>query len=192
MTVVLKKNENQKSNSPKLIILDRDGVLNIDRHDYVKSPEELVLLDGAAEAVARLIRAGKTVVVATNQACIGRGIVPESAVLLVHEALQQRVALVGGMFHKIYYCPDVVDTPRRKPNAGMLLEAMAEFNASPSETVMVGDAARDIEAGLTAGCRSFLVRTGKGLESETLLKEKNITNYTTHDDLAAVVDILLQ
>jgi D-glycero-D-manno-heptose 1,7-bisphosphate phosphatase len=174
----------------KLVILDRDGVLNVDRHDYVKSPEELVLLDGAAEAVARLIRAGKTVVVATNQACIGRGIVPESAVLGVHEALQQRVALVGGMFHKIY-CPDAVDTPRRKPNAGMLLEAMAEFNSSPSETIMVGDAARDIEAGLTAGCRAFLVRTGKGLESETLLKEKNITQYTTHDDLAAVVDFLL-
>jgi len=173
------------SSSKRAILLDRDGVLNRDRVDFVKSLDELVILPGAGKAVAALNRAGFTVLVVTNQSCIGRGILAADQVAAIHDELCRRLSSDGATIDGFYICPhapaDGCDC--RKPAPGLLVRAAREWGFERSETWFVGDATRDVEAGQAAGCRAALVLTGKGRASH-----EEMPDVPAFEDLAAFVD----
>jgi len=175
-------------------MLDRDGVLNEDRPDGVHAPEELILIPGAAEAVAHLNAAGVRVAVVTNQSVVGRGIIDEAALARIHAYLERELARFGAVLDSIIWCPDPPDRPteRRKPAPGMLREALARFGAEAAATPMVGDSLRDLEAAAAIGCRRMLVRTGKGSATESAGLPATLSPVTVHDDLADAVAALLR
>ena len=153
-----------------LILLDRDGVLNENRDDYVKSPAELVMLPGAAEAVARLNRAGIRCVVVTNQPVIARGLCTEDTLAAIHEKLQRLIGAAGGKLAAIYHCPHHPETHHgegvpslrracrcRKPSPGMLFDARRDLGLDLARCAMVGDHSRDVRAGRAAGVRTALI-----------------------------------
>lgn len=151
-----------------LILLDRDGVLNEEGPDgFVKTPDELHLLPGVGRAIAALNARGWPVAVCTNQSCIGRGMIDEARLHLIHDHLRSRLAAQdssGAKLDAIFFAPDPpwAATDRRKPGPGMLREAMARFRTAPEDTVFIGDSITDMQAAKTVGCRRILVRTGKG------------------------------
>ena len=154
---------------PELILLDRDGVINENRPDSVKSKSELILISGAAKAIARLNEAGVGVAIVTNQSVVGRGIISTAQLEEIHEFLLECLWVEGGArIDHIYFAPDAPDSAsiRRKPRPGMLFEAMADFKVSAKNTVMIGDNLTDFEAAYEAGCDFHLVRTGQGQTHE--------------------------
>lgn len=177
-----------------LILLDRDGVLNRDYpDDYVKSPDELVLLPGAAEAVARLNARGWPVAICTNQACIGKGIIDAAMLGRIHDRLRGELAAAGARIDAIFFAPDPpwAATDRRKPGPGMLREAMAQFRAGPAATVFIGDSLTDLQAAAAAGCRRMLVRTGKGAQTQAAGIPPGLLPVTVAEDLADAAGRLL-
>jgi D-glycero-D-manno-heptose 1,7-bisphosphate phosphatase len=176
-----------------LVLLDRDGVLVEERENFVKHPGELVLIPGAAEALARLNRAGHTVAVCTNQSCVGRGIISAAMLDRIHEHLRDRLAEAGARIDALYACPDApwAATERRKPRPGMLREALQRFRADPAATPMVGDTLGDMQAALAAGCRRVLVRTGHGAKTQAAGLPPELAPVAVHADFAAFVEIFL-
>jgi D-glycero-D-manno-heptose 1,7-bisphosphate phosphatase len=153
----------------RLVLADRDGVLNEDRPHGVRRPQELVLLPGAAEAVRRLNEAGIPIALATNQSIVGRGLITASELDAIHQRLQSELARAAGAKLDLILCaPDhpAHPGPDRKPAPGMLLKAMKQFEVLAEDAVMIGDDCRDIQAAAAAGCRRILVRTGKGTDLE--------------------------
>lgn len=148
------------------IFLDRDGVINENRSDYVKSWHEFQFLPGSCEAIARLTQAGHRIVVCTNQAGIARGSMPVENVEEIHRRMRAEITAVGGHIEKVYYCPHAKDARCncRKPRPGMLLRARDELNVDLNDSVFIGDSITDVRAGLAAGVRSVLVLTGLGVE----------------------------
>ena len=148
----------------KLVILDRDGTINEDSDQHIKSPSEWRPIEGSLEAIARLTQAGYRLVIATNQSGIARGLFDTSTLIAIHNRLQQAVALAGGRIDAFFFCPHAADSACecRKPRPGMLLEIARRFNVSLADVYMVGDAQRDLEAAAAAGARPVLVLTGKG------------------------------
>jgi D-glycero-D-manno-heptose 1,7-bisphosphate phosphatase len=148
----------------KLVILDRDGTINQDSDNYVKSTDEFRLIKGAVDAIARLTQAGYRIVVATNQSGIARGLFDTATLIAMHDVLQRAVSQAGGRIDAFFFCPHAADSACecRKPKPGMLLEIARRFNVSLGDVYMVGDAPRDIQAAATAGARPVLVLTGKG------------------------------
>jgi len=176
-----------------MIMFDRDGVLNEDRADYVKTPGELVLVPGVARAVARLNRANVTTVVVTNQGGIGRGLLDEDTLARIHDKLCEDLAHENARLDHILFCPDHPDRPteRRKPAPGMLREALDHFGAAAAATPMVGDSLRDLEAAAALGCPRILVLTGHGEKTLEVGLPENVQPVAVYDDLAAAVDALL-
>jgi D-glycero-D-manno-heptose 1,7-bisphosphate phosphatase len=169
----------------KLVILDRDGTINYDSDEFIKSPAEWRPLPGSLEAIARLVQAGYRVVVATNQSGIARGLLDTAALIAIHETLQRAVHQAGGRVDAFFFCPHAADANCRcrKPQPGMLVEIARRFNLSPGEAWMVGDARRDVEAAAAAGAKPVLVLTGKG---EATQKEGGLPAGTqVFPDLAA-------
>jgi D-glycero-D-manno-heptose 1,7-bisphosphate phosphatase len=148
------------------IFLDRDGVINENRADYVKSWSEYRFLPGAREAIAKLTQAGHRIVVCTNQAGIARGRISLETVEDIHRRMLAGIAEMGGCIEKVYYCPHHKDEhcPCRKPRPGLLLRARDELGLDMRDAVFVGDSMTDIGAGLAAGIRTVLVLTGLGVE----------------------------
>jgi D-glycero-D-manno-heptose 1,7-bisphosphate phosphatase len=148
------------------IFIDRDGVINENRPDYVKSWEEYCFLPGAREAIAQLTRAGHRVIVCSNQAAIARGLVSVETVEAIHQRMSEEVAVAGGVIEKVYYCPHPRDGHCccRKPRPGMLLRARDELGVDLNDAVFIGDSITDVRAGLAAGVRPILVLTGLGVE----------------------------
>ena len=177
----------------RLVLLDRDGVLNEDRPDSVRRPEDLVFIPGAAAAVARLNGAGWRVVVVTNQAVVGRGLMTADTLDRVHRTLIAALAEAGADLDAIVTCTDPPgrQSTRRKPAPGMLLEALDRFDAEPETTPMIGDSLPDMEAAKEAGCARLLVRTGKGAATERAGLPAALRPVTVFDDLAAAVEHLL-
>ena len=174
-----------------LIILDRDGVINQDSDNYIKSPQEYIPLPGSLEAIARLNQAGYTVAVATNQSGVGRGLYDETTLEQIHAKLKGLLAEVGGHVDGIFFCPHTPDDQCdcRKPAPG-LLQQISEHYAMPLTGVpLVGDALRDLQAARAVGASPILVRTGKGVR--TLEKGEELEDVPVFDDLAAAVDSLL-
>ena len=179
----------------KLIILDRDGVINHDSDDYVKNASEWIPLPGSIEAIAKLSKAGYTVAIATNQSGLSRGLFGLDELEDMHKKMCVLVEDAGGHIDGIFYCPHLPEDKCqcRKPAPG-LLEAIAdEFQTSLQEVPVVGDSIRDLQAGLALGCQAVLVRTGKGEVSEHLLQKDNteLINTPVFDDLNAVVTNLI-
>lgn len=174
----------------KLLILDRDGVINQDSDAYIKTLEEWIPLPGAIEAIARLSKAGWTVAVATNQSGLARGYYAPATLEAMHAHLRQLVAEQGGELGLIVHCPHGPDDgcACRKPRPGML-QAIAAHYALPLAGVwFVGDSSGDLEAARAVDCQPVLVRTGKG--ERTLAKELP-AGTLVFEDLAAVADHLL-
>lgn len=176
-----------------LVLLDRDGTLNVDRAASVCRPGEFRMIPGAAEAVARLNHAGVRVAVVTNQSAVGRGLLAPETLEHIHARLRAELAAAGAHLDALFWCPDTPDGagPRRKPAPGMLLEALARFGADAARTPMIGDALRDLQAAAAAGCPRMLVRTGKGAETEAAGLPPDVQPAACFDDLGAAVDSLL-
>jgi D-glycero-D-manno-heptose 1,7-bisphosphate phosphatase len=151
----------------KLVILDRDGTINEDSDEFVKSPEEWRPLKGSLEAIARLTQADYRVVVATNQSGIARGLLDTRTLFAIHDTLLRALAQLGGRIDAFFFCPHAPDAgcPCRKPQPGMLLEVARRFNVALDDVCMVGDSLRDLQAAAAAGARPVLVLTGKGTKT---------------------------
>ncbi|WP_221793280.1 D-glycero-beta-D-manno-heptose 1,7-bisphosphate 7-phosphatase [Oceanobacter mangrovi] len=157
----------------KLIILDRDGVLNEDSDDYVKSVDEWIAIDGSAAAVGKLCQQGFEVAVATNQSGLARGYFSQADLDAMHHKMIALAAAEGGQFAHIAWCPHGPDDgcDCRKPLPGLIHQIEQALHIPAKGAWMVGDSIRDLEAGLAAGCRVALVRTGKGAKSEAKLAQ---------------------
>ena len=177
----------------RIAILDRDGVLNEDLPEGVRSPGDLRILPGAAEAVARLNRAGVPVILATNQSAIGRGTMAAAMLERIHDRLREELALTQARLDLILVAPDAPERagPRRKPAPGMIEEALACFHVLPAEAPVIGDALSDLQAAAAAGCPRLLVRTGKGAATQAAGIPGAVLPVAVYDDLAAAVTALL-
>jgi D-glycero-D-manno-heptose 1,7-bisphosphate phosphatase len=175
-----------------LIILDRDGVINEDSDAYIKTPAEWIPIAGSLDAIAALNRAGHTVVIATNQSGVGRGLYTEADLAEIHQRMQRELAAVGGHIDAIFYCPHHPDDHCvcRKPKPGLLHRIAEKLNTNFAEALMVGDALRDIECAKAVGCPAVLVKTGKGIQ--TLNAQKENWDVPVYDNLAAVVAMITQ
>ena len=174
----------------KLLILDRDGVINYDSDAYIKTLDEWIPLPGAVEAIARLSRAGWTVAVATNQSGLARGYYDQTALEAMHARLRQLVAEQGGELGLIVHCPHGPDDgcDCRKPKPGMLRQIAAHYDTSLAGVWFVGDSSGDLKAALAVGCQPVLVKTGKGLLT---LAQPLPAGTLVFDDLAAVASQLI-
>jgi D-glycero-D-manno-heptose 1,7-bisphosphate phosphatase len=176
----------------KALLLDRDGVLVVNRPTNIKSPVEIDLIPGAAEAIGRLNAAGFKIGICTNQPEIGRGVVSAVDIERVHRGLKDMVAARGGRIDLIRCCGAVVKSPRRKPAAGMLHEALEVFGAEAASTWFVGDQKDDLQAAFHAGCRGVLVKTGMGVKTLAQGLPRYVLPVTVFDDLASVVAEILK
>jgi len=171
----------------RLVILDRDGVINADSDDHIKSVDEWYPLPGSLEAIARLNRAGVTVALATNQSGIARGLFDDATLEAIHEHMNGRLASLGGRVEPIVYSPHGPHSsdPMRKPGPGML-QAIAQRLDTPLDGVpYVGDSWSDIQAARAAGAQPVLVRTGRG--TDTLAVMDTLADVSIYDDLAHFV-----
>ena len=175
----------------RLIVLDRDGVINHDSEEFIKSPDEWRPIPGSLEAIARLNHAGYRVVVATNQSGVGRGLLDFATLNAIHDKMHRALAQAGGRIDAIFYCPHTADArcECRKPKAGMLREIGVRFNVDMSGVACVGDGLRDLQAAESVGAQPMLVLTGKG---EKTLREGGFPRNTViFPDLAFVASALL-
>lgn len=175
----------------KLIILDRDGVINQDSEHYIKSPEEWVPLAGSLEAIARLNQGGYRVMVATNQSGIARGLFDIDALQAIHQKMQNVLEKVGGHIDGIFFCPHGPDARCRcrKPKPGLFHQIEKRLRVDLHEVPAVGDSLRDIIAAQRAGATPILVRTGSGQRTQSLKELPR--NIRVFQDLAAAVDALI-
>ncbi|UVE17827.1 D-glycero-beta-D-manno-heptose 1,7-bisphosphate 7-phosphatase [Pseudomonas sp. LS44] len=175
----------------KLVILDRDGVINEDSDAYIKTVDEWIPIPGSIAAIARLSKAGWTVAVATNQSGLARGYYDVATLEAMHARLRQLVAEQGGEVGLIVHCPHGPDDgcDCRKPKPGMLQQIAAHYGVDLRGVWFVGDSSGDLEAALAVDCQAVLVKTGKG--QRTLAKGVP-TATLIFDDLAAIADHLLQ
>ena len=176
----------------KLIILDRDGVINQDSDQYIKSPDEWKPIPGSLDAIARLNQWGWRVVVATNQSGIGRGLFVMDTLNAIHDKMMRAVAQAGGRIDAIFFCPHTnVDSCQcRKPKPGLFKEIAARFNADLTGVPAIGDSLRDLQAAIAVGAQPILVLTGKGPKTEAdPALPPHIPKFA---NLAAVVDHLLK
>jgi D-glycero-D-manno-heptose 1,7-bisphosphate phosphatase len=175
----------------KLIVLDRDGVINYDSEQFIKSPEEWRPVPGSVEAIARLNHAGYRVVVATNQSGIGRGLFDMGMLNTIHEKMHKALSHAGARVDAIFFCPHTADSrcECRKPKAGMLIEIGKRFNMELTGVPCIGDSLRDLQAAEAVGAQPILVLTGKG---EKTLREGHFPKSTViFPDLAFAVSALL-
>jgi len=152
----------------KLVILDRDGTINEDSDQYIKSPSEWKPIRGSLEAIARLTQAGWRIVVATNQSGIARGLFDISALNAIHAEMHRAVGLAGGRIDAIFFCPHAADSncECRKPKPGLLREVASRMGIELAGVPMIGDSLRDVEAAAAAGAKPYLVLTGKGKKTQ--------------------------
>jgi D-glycero-D-manno-heptose 1,7-bisphosphate phosphatase len=174
----------------KLVILDRDGTINYDSDQYIKSPAEWRPIPGSLEAIGRLTQAGYRIVVATNQSGIARGLFDTATLIAIHDTLQRAAAQTGGRVDAFFFCPHGADSTCecRKPKPGMLLEVARRFNVSLADTYAVGDTLRDVQAAAAAGARPVLVLSGRG--RKTLEEGMLPPGTAVFQDLAAFAEHL--
>lgn len=175
----------------KLVILDRDGVINFDSAQFIKSPEEWKPIPGSLEAIARLNHEGYRVVVATNQSGIGRELFDMDTLNRIHQKMHKALTEFGGRIDAIFYCPHTADSQCdcRKPKPGMFKRISETLNVDLVGVPTIGDSLRDLQAGAAMGCLPLLVRTGKG---EKTLRDGGLPPGTLDfPDLAAAVAHLL-
>ena len=186
----------------KLVILDRDGVINHDSPNYIKSADEWIAIDGSIEAIACLYKAGFTVVVATNQSGLARAKFDLDDLEAMHEKLTRLVEEQDAELGAIFYCPHAPEDncKCRKPLPGLVDAIEAEFNISAEGFYFVGDSLRDLQAATTKGCKPLLVKTGNGLKTIGQLNDATLQtdspildakHVLVFDNLSAAVDFIL-
>ena len=176
----------------KLIILDRDGVINQDSDAFIKSPDEWKAIPGSLQAIAKLNQAGYLVVVATNQSGIGRKLFDMATLNAIHQKMHIAAQQVGAEIDAVFFCPHVSEDncDCRKPKPGMLQEIASRYDVSLKGIHCIGDSLRDLQAGFVSGCLPHLVLTGKG--KKTFEKGGLPPGTPIYPDLASMVDILLK
>lgn len=175
------------------IILDRDGVINYESKDYIKTPEEWLPIPGSLEAIALLSQAGYTIAVATNQSGVGRGFYTESDLAVIHQKMLDSLMPLGGRIDKIFYCPHHPDDhcSCRKPGIGLFEQIADYYQIDLRGIISIGDSLRDIKAAFNVGCQPILVLTGNG--EQTLLNNRELVNeIPVFPDLISAVQKLLQ
>jgi len=188
----------------KLIILDRDGVINQDSDSFIKSVDEFMLIPGSLQAIARLTQADYSVMVATNQSGIARGLFSIETLQAMHKKLQALLVPLGAHIDGFYYCPHGPDDhcSCRKPKAGLIRQIAQDFFAGDSayqteqlaQVFVIGDSLRDLQAGQAAGTKIALLKTGKGLRTLQQIAEQQLSEYAqlaVYNDLADFTDHLL-
>ncbi len=175
------------------MILDRDGVINRDSNDFVKTAEEWIPLPGSIDAIADLSRAGYAIAVASNQSGLARGLFMQAALDEMHEKLRSLVAQAGGRIDHIAICPHGPDDECdcRKPQPGLYRQIAKHFAVDLAGVPAIGDSLRDLEAAASAGATPVLVRTGNGRKTETRLSSA-LESVARFDDLAAAARSILQ
>lgn len=176
----------------KLVILDRDGVINADSPDYIRSPDAMQPIPGSLEAIARFTQAGLQVAIATNQSGLARGFFDVDTLNRMHALLCSRAAAIGGRIDLIAFCPHGPDDHCRcrKPEPGLLTSLARRLSISLTDTPVIGDSLRDLQAAQRAGARPILVRTGKGAATAARLPA-GLADVPVFDDLQAAADRLL-
>lgn len=177
---------------PRIVVLDRDGVINRDSPDFIRSPDEWQALPGSLEAIASLSAAGIPVVVASNQSGVGRGLFSLDTLTAIHARMTAAVRDAGGELAGIFFCPHHPEEgcDCRKPRPGLLHRIERELHCSLAGQPVIGDSLRDLEAAASAGARPLLVRTGNGTSCEAEARRR-WPGLGVHDDLAAAVAGLL-
>ncbi len=175
----------------KLIVLDRDGVINEDMERPVADPNEWTPIPGSLEAIARLHQAGWHVAVATNQSGLSRGLLALDTLHAIHQRMHETVNQAGGKIDVVAFCPhkDSDQCACRKPAPGMLYTISERLNIDLSSVVVVGDSLRDMQAAMATAAKPVMVRTGKG--QKTLDNNKGLEHIPAYDDLASYVSVLL-
>ena len=176
----------------KLIILDRDGVINYDSDEFIKHPEEWRPIPGSLDAIARLTQGGWRVVVATNQSGIGRGLMDMASLNAINSKMHRAVNQAGGRIEAVFYCPDTAESqsPCRKPNPGMFFAIAERLNVALERAPCVGDSLRDLQAAAAVGAHPILVLSGKGMKTRSAGQLPDGT--VVYPDLAAVAYALCQ
>ena len=174
----------------RLVMIDRDGVINEDSDEFIKSVAEWRPIAGSLEAIASLHRAGWQVAVVTNQSGVGRGLYDEATLAKIHEHMRERVRAAGGELAGVYYCPHLPDAgcECRKPKPGMFRALERDLGVSVLGAPYIGDRMSDVEAAEAVGARPMLVRTGTGAATVALLGPRRVPVF---DDLAAAARSLL-
>jgi len=175
---------------PKVILLDRDGVINKDSPDFVKTKDEWQALPGSLEGIAELYKAGFILGIATNQSAVARGLITIDTLWGIHQKMLYEIQLAGGYVVKIFFC---LHGPNdncgcRKPKPGLLIQAAEQFACGFGNMIFIGDSKRDIEAARAVGARPVLVRTGNGRDTEKALQDASLE---VHDDLRAAATALI-
>ena len=180
-------------NPQPAVFLDRDGVLNENRADYVRTWQQVVFLPGVLDAMQLLAASPYTIVVVTNQSAVGRGLLTAEALAAINQGIVQQVQQAGGRINAVYACPHAPDDgcSCRKPRPGMLLQAARDLAIDLERSYLVGDAVSDVEAGLAAGCRPLMVLTGRGKKQTPFLAANGLENVPVMADLAEAVARIL-
>ena len=175
----------------KLVILDRDGVINEDSDDFIKTPDEFIPIPGSLEAISRLKQSGYLVAIATNQSGLSRGYLDLDTLNKMHAKLHGLLADLNSSVDGIFYCPHGPDDgcDCRKPKPGLYEKIGKEFNNPLKGIPVIGDSLRDLEAARAVGAKPILVRTGKG--QRTLAEGKGLDDVPVYENLSAAVDALL-
>ena len=181
----------------KLIILDRDGTINEDRDDFVKTVDEWVPIPGALEAIARLNHAGWHTVIATNQSGLGRGTFDMATLNAMHAKMNQLLAKQGGRIDAVFFCPHAPEDACncRKPLPGLFEQIGERFGVDLNDVPVVGDSLRDLQAGAAVGCRPHLVRTGKCAQLDKAALDAlcaQVPGTTVHADLVAFAEHMIR
>jgi D-glycero-D-manno-heptose 1,7-bisphosphate phosphatase len=175
----------------KLVILDRDGVINVDSDAFIKSPDEWKPIPGSLEAIAKLTHSGYRVVVCSNQSGIGRGLLDMAALNAINDKMYRALAQLGGRIDALFYCPHPAEAncACRKPKPAMFEDIAQRFNTDLTGVPSVGDSLRDLQASAAVGCQAILVLTGKGRKTQAAggLPE----NTRVYEDLAAAVRAII-
>lgn len=177
----------------RLLILDRDGVINEDSSDYIKSPEQWVPIPGSLEAIARLCRSEYRVVVITNQSGVGRGLYTVDTMNKINARMFELLRQKGGEIDALLFCPHTPDAgcECRKPKPGLFYELGRRLKVNVTGVPAVGDSSRDLDAAIAAGAQPILVRTGKGAETRAAIERgeyERFKDVPVYDDLASFVD----
>jgi D-glycero-D-manno-heptose 1,7-bisphosphate phosphatase len=180
--------------STAAVFLDRDGVINQNRSDHVKSWSEFRFLPGSVQAIRRLSAAGYRVFVITNQAIVSRGVVSHHVIDEVNARMLSELDQHGARVESVAYCPHRPDQdcPCRKPRPGLLLKLALRYGLDLKDSVVIGDALTDMQAGLAVGCRTILVRTGRGSEQLARAATQEMQSFLIAEDLGAATSLLLE
>jgi D-glycero-D-manno-heptose 1,7-bisphosphate phosphatase len=175
----------------KLVILDRDGVINQDSDAFIKSPDEWIPLPGSLEAIARLNHAGYYVAIASNQSGLARGLLNIDQLNAIHQKMLDALSQIGGHIDSFFFCPHGPDEDCdcRKPKPGLFQQISDRMDVDLTDVPAIGDSLRDLEAAASMGASPILVLTGKG--RKTLTELKAFGEVPVYEDLAAAVDALL-